>query len=404
MVGTKTLICGVWFCGVWIAIGSAEAGPPGASDAGPPVMLDESPPGLVEPAFDAADAEALPARFAVTGSLIERATLTTPSPLTILRRDDLLAAGRSMIGDVLQPLPEQGNALNAQVNNGGDGSTRLSLRSLEPGRTLVLLDGRRFVPGGQGADSAVDLNTIPLAVIDRVEVLKDGASPIYGSAAVGGVVNLITRNRFEGTEATVYTGESSRKDGFTFDASFITGRRFADGRGHVVFSAGTQRQDPVFAGDREYSKVTNVFDFSNGTIIPSGSPATPNGRINAKRIDLNGDGIPDPINLCGANVQFCTLNGAGGFRPFQNPGDLFNFQPDNYLYTPSARGNAYTAGSFALGPSSEGFFEASFLHRASDQRLASEPLNLDLTGAPISRFSIYNPIGGDVLSYNRRLQ
>src|SRR6185295_13662706 len=265
-----------------------------------PSMFQEPPSAAVDEADDDLAADDRPARrrspsrFTVTGSLIERATLTTPQPVT-LRRPELLGAGRTMIGDVLQPLPEQGNALNAQFNNGGDGSTRINLRSLDVGRTLTLLNGRRFVPVGTGADSTVDLNTIPLAVIDRVEVLKDGASPVYGSDAIAGVVNLITRKDFRGTEASLYTGQSARRDGFTFDASMITGHRLADGRGNIVFSAGTQRQEPVFAGDRDFSRVFNSFDFRSGTVTPSGSTSTPSGRIDTRQIDVNGDGRPDPV-------------------------------------------------------------------------------------------------------------
>lgn len=452
MVGTKTLLCGVWCCGLWLFAGQAQAQPqPQPPDIDDDADVDAAPddpnvapPGLAAPAQQAppfaqpppaaaprplpsmfqeaptvSDDEAgddpstadrqvrrrrTPNLFTVTGSLIERATLTTPQPVTFLRRPELLGAGRTMIGDVLQTLPEQGNAINAQFNNGGDGATRINLRSLDVNRTLTLLNGRRFVPVGTGADSTVDLNTIPLAVIDRVEVLKDGASPVYGSDAIGGVVNIITRRDFRGTEASLYTGQSSRRDGFTFDASVITGHRLADGRGNIVFSAETQRQEPVFAGDRDFSRVVNVFDFQNGTVTPSGSSSTPNGRIDTRRIDLNGDGIPDPVNLCGMNVRFCTNDGHGGFRPFIAPGDLYNFQPVNYLYTPSSRTSAYTVGSFRLQPQMEGFFEASFMHRASQQQLAPEPLIIDLFGIKISRFSIYNPIGGDVLSYNRRLE
>ena len=345
-----------------------------------------------------------PSLFTVTGSLIPRATLTTPSLLTVLRRDDLLAAGRTMVGDILQPLPEQGNALNAQFNNGGDGSTRISLRGLGIARTLTLLNGRRYVPGGTGADASVDLNTIPLAVIDRVEVLKDGGSAVYGSDAVAGVVNIITRTTFQGTEASLYTAQTERKDGFSIDASVITGHRTADGRGNIIFAAETQQQDPVFAGNREFSRVTNSFDFVNGTITPAGSTSTPGGRLDAFQIDVNGDGRGDRVNVCGLNVRFCTSDGRGGFRPFVSPADLFNFQPDNYLYTPSARASAYTAGSYTLAPHVLGFFEANFQHRASDQRLAAEPLTTATFGIPISRNSIYNPFGGDVLSYNRRLQ
>lgn len=344
-----------------------------------------------------------PAFFTVTGSLIERATLTTPSPVTIVRRDELLGSGRSMIGDILQGLPEQGDALNAQNNNGGDGSTRINLRALGIDRTLTLVNGRRFVPGGTGADTSVDTNTIPLAMIDRVEILKDAGSAVYGSEAVGGVVNIITRDHFHGTEASLYTAQTERGDGFTFDASIITGHRTADGRGNIVFSAGTQRQDPVFAGDRDFSKVTRSFDFIGGTTVLSGSSSTPNGRLDAFQTSAG------RINACGAGVHFCTSDGHGGFRPFILPtatsfGDNFNFQPDNLIYTPSARANAYTTGSYQLTPGVEGFFEASFMHRSSHQQLASTPLTTGLFGLVISKDSIYNPFGADLFSYNRRLQ
>jgi len=343
---------------------------------------------------------AIPA-ITVTGSLIERASLTSPSALTIVSRDELLAAGRTMIGDILQPLPEQGNAINAQFNNGGDGSTRISLRGLGIDRTLVLLNGRRFVPGGTGADSTVDLNTIPLAVIDRVEVLKDGASAVYGSGAIGGVVNLITRTNFTGTEASLYTGQSQRGDGFTYDASFITGHSTDNHDGNIIFSAGIQSQDPVFAGDRAFSMFDKTFNFANGQVANSGSTSIPGGRIDASRIDINGDGQGDPINVCGIGVQLCTSNGMGGYRPFVAPQDLYNFQPVNFLYTPSSRFNAYTAGHYKIRGNVSGFFEASYLHRESDQQLAPEPF---AGAATVSRDSIYNPFGGDVLDYRRRLE
>jgi iron complex outermembrane recepter protein len=345
-------------------------------------------------------AAATPA-ITVTGSLIERATQTTPSALTILTRDELLAAGRTMIGDILQPLPEQGNAINAQFNNGGDGSTRIDIRGLGVDRTLVLLNGRRFVPGGTGADSTVDLNTIPLAVIDRVEVLKDAASAVYGSGAIGGVVNIITRTSFTGTEASLYTGQSQRGDGFTYDASFITGHSTENHDGNIIVSAGIQSQDPVFAGDRAFSQFDKVFDFTTRQASNSGSTSIPGGRIDATKIDVNGDGQGDPINICGAGVRLCTSNGMGGFRPFVAPADLYNFQPINFLYTPSSRFNAYTAGHYKIRSNVSGFFEASYLHRESDQQLAPEPF----AGAvPISRDSIYNPFGGDVFDYRRRLE
>jgi iron complex outermembrane recepter protein len=349
-----------------------------------------------------------------TGSLIERTTRIAPSPLTVVTREDLLASGRTMLGDILQAETTQGNAINAQFNNGGDGSTRIDLRSLGAVRTLVLLDGRRFVNVGNGGNASVDLNTIPLAAVERVEILKDAAAAVYGSDAVGGVVNVITRSNFTGTEASVYTGQTEREDGFTIDASVIHGARSDSGRGNIIFSAGVQRQDPVFAGDREFSFFDKAFNFANQTVVNGGSTSIPAGRINTAAIDTNGDGRvnaqdvrpdicgPHPINPGVPDPnQFCVNDGRGGFRPFIAPDDLYNFQPENFLYTPSSRFNAHSAGTFRLLPEVAAFYQTSFLHRESDQRLAPEPF---ANNAAISRDSIFNPFGATVFGYQRRLE
>jgi outer membrane receptor protein involved in Fe transport len=392
----------------------AEEAPPEA-DVADPATSAPTPAAAPTAAAAAAPVRAAtsaPARFVVTGSLIPRATLTTPSPVTILRRDLLLAQGRTMIGDALQSVPAHGNGLNAQFNNGGDGSTRIDLRSLGEGRTLILLDGRRISPSGNGADASVDLNTIPLAAIDRVEILRDAGSEVYGSDAIGGVVNIITRTSFTGTEASLYTGQSDRGDGFTYDASLITGHRSENGRGHLVFAAETQRQDPVQARDREFSARTFSFDFTctpdmeaAGLCISrvlTGSSSSPSGRINTQP-----SGGP-VIIIPGCTTRFCTADGQGGFRNFISPtatsfGDNYNFQEANYLYTPSSRTSVYTAGNYQLTPDARGFFDAGFQHRDSQQQLAPLPLTIGLFGTPISRNSIYNPFGVDVVDYNRRL-
>src|SRR5262249_51810559 len=162
------------------------------------------------------------------------------------------------------------------------------------------------VPVGNGANSTVDLNTIPLATIERVEILKDAGSAIYGSDAIGGVVNIITRSQFNGTEASLYTAETERRDSFSIGTRFLPGPRSDNRRASIIFSAGMQRQEPVFAGDRAFSEFDKSFNFANGTVVNGGSTATPGGRINARAIDVNGDGRPDTVNICGVNIQFCT--------------------------------------------------------------------------------------------------
>ncbi|HRE03161.1 MAG TPA: TonB-dependent receptor plug domain-containing protein, partial [Ilumatobacteraceae bacterium] len=118
---------------------------------------------------------------------------------------------------------------------------------------------------------------IPLAVIERVEVLKDGASAIYGSDAIGGVVNIITRQDLNGSEATIYTGTTTRGDGFGYDLSLVTGT--SSKKGNVLFAAGYQSQEPVFAGDREFSNVDKQYDYEGKMSVDIGSSAIPAGRF-----------------------------------------------------------------------------------------------------------------------------
>lgn len=368
----------------------------------PPALTDEELAALSEAEAEA-DAGGEGEVIVVTGSAIERRELTTVAPVSVVDKADLETAGLSTVGDILQNLPAQSNGINAQANNGGDGSTRINLRGLGTARTLTLINGRRVVPGGTGADASVDINAIPLAVIERVEVLKDGASAIYGSDAIGGVVNIITRSDLNGSEATIYTGSSTRGDGFGYDLSLVTGT--TSKKGSVLFSAGYQKQEPVYAGDRDFSTYDLNYDFASKMQSVGGSTAIPGGRINTRQLDTNNDGRPDPaVNLCGltsagAPIQFCRREG-DALVPFVQPDDFYNYQPENYLYTPSERYNVFSTGSYAITDNVRAFFEGSYLNRKSDQRLAPEPF---VDAAPISAQSVYNSLGVGVLGYRRRL-
>lgn len=386
------------------AAGPAEPPPPAeAGDDGE--LTDEE---LLALSLALAEAEA--EVIEVTGSLIARREVTSPAPVTVLDRTDLNAAGMASIGDILQDLPSQSNAINVQFNNGGDGSTRVDLRGLGAARTLVLLNGRRVVPGGTGADASVDLSSIPLAMIERVEVLKDGASAIYGSDAIGGVVNIITRTELDGSEVNLYTGTTQHGSGGTvYDLSFVTGATSA--RSSIMFSAGYYTSSALMAGEREFSRVDREFDYETRTATSSGSTATPDGLLVT---DEDGDGVPDAGNdawddvIASCPSGVCTGDGRGGWRDFgfggaDDSGDLYNYQPDNYLVTPQQRYNVFATGHQRLGDHARAFFEGSYANRTSDQRLAPEPLFLDQTGLVVSADSIYNPYGKDIGFYRRRL-
>jgi outer membrane receptor protein involved in Fe transport len=370
----------------------------------------------------------------VTGSRIRRKDLTTPAPVTVISREQITSSGKVTIGDFLQALPEQGNTLNTQFNNGGDGSTRIALRSLGSARTLVLVNGRRMVAGGTGADTAVDLNTIPTAAVERVEVLKDGASAVYGSDAIAGVVNIITRKGFKGTEASAYGGISQRGDGSVYDLNVTTGQ--ASDRGNVVFSAGFYKQNQVLAGDRVYSAHQEGIDLTvapndPGRFFTIGSGTIPAGRIlipgsQIGKLGLgnsNWDAIAAAFPkasavmpcLPGDAVGGCvTLSDGSKWRNYRGanlsdavpPQDGFNFQPMNYNQTPSQRISLYSIGDLQIGSNSRGYFEASYVNRQSEQQLAPEPLIIGPGGletVTVSKFNAYNPFGRDFGTVRRRL-
>ncbi len=152
-------------------------------------------------------------RIEVTGSRIQRTDMETASPVTVIDASAIKAAGATSIDEVLQKMTATGGAMtNPGINNGSQGNASINLRGLGSQRTLVLVNNRRMVNSGTGAASTVDLNTIPVSMIKRIEVLKDGASSVYGSDAVAGVVNIILKDDFEGLEANVQTGISGQGD------------------------------------------------------------------------------------------------------------------------------------------------------------------------------------------------
>ena len=345
----------------------------------------------------------------VTGSRIKGDELLTPAPVIVLTRDEIKVRGLASIGDVLQTLTVQSNAINTQANNGGDGSTRISLRGLGAHRTLVLLNGRRFVPGGTGANSSVDLNAIPASAVERVEVLKDGASAVYGSDAIGGVVNVITRSGTEGLEFEFYQGTSGEGDGETLDISVTAGLKSE--KGSVLFSAGYHNQGPVWTGDRSFSTEDKSYDWetNDGTYAASGSSATPEGHIIDRTGDPGNEAWQAVVSAAGEGDGDYHRDPGKGWRPFNwagnssdGSGDLYNYQPENYLYTPQTRYTTFLGGTYEFAPEAKSFFEVSYTNRQSDQKLAPTPLFIISEGLSISSMNVYNEFGREFYDVRRR--
>ncbi len=379
----------------------------------------------------------------VTGSRVRRKDLTTPAPITVINKEQVTASGKVSIGDFLQTIPEQGNAVNTSVNNGsaGDGSTRVSLRGLGTARTLVLLNGRRFVAGGPGANASVDLSSIPPGALERIEVLKDGASAVYGSDAIGGVINLITRKRMNGVEASGYAGTSTHGDGSTYDLNVLAGT--SGERGNLLFSGGYFNQQTVFAGDRDFANVPRAFTTTGAGAISGkpgeftqGSGTVPQGTV---VIPFAQRGMPRPNPGSDPKIAFyntmvttfptvnnfiwrapndprpkvCDANNNcwGPFTTTQlfNPadpasgGDGYNFQPANYLVTPQRRISLFSIGDVKLGTAARAYVEGSYANRQGGQTLAPEPVLLGLEGVTVSGNSIYNPFGINLGDVRRRM-
>ena len=172
----------------------------------------------------------------VTGSRITRSGLATPTPTVIVGSEQIEASGAVNIGDLLRELPAIGPGTNAEstaATFSGAGLNLIDLRSLGTERTLVLVNGRRHV-GSQPSTTAVDLNTIPTPLVERVEVITGGASAVYGADAVSGVVNIILKDDFQGLKFDVQTGVSARSDAERYQVGVTAGTNFAEGDGNVV--------------------------------------------------------------------------------------------------------------------------------------------------------------------------
>ncbi len=354
-------------------------------------------------------------KIEVTGSRIKRADMEGANPVQVITRDDMVVSGIANMGDLLQEIPAvAGAGTNTAVNNGGSGAIRVSLRGLGSDRTLVLLNGRRVVASGSGADSSVDLSTIPTSIVKRVEVLKDGASAIYGSDAIGGVVNIITRNDFEGFELnTQYDASTEKGDGETKSIDFTIG--FSGDKGNAVFNAYYVEQGAQWSGDRDWS----AFEFAleaDGTFSKGGSSAPPWGRYN---------GI-DGANGC-SSFTHGAAQGPGQSDPqdFSNPTgydcwdwdkDTYNYAPANYHLTPQERYGLFAAGNYEFSDSLRLSTELSFSRRTSDTKLAPLPLAplafFGVTNATYSKDNYYNQMFGpkdangnsvDIADWRRRM-
>jgi len=365
----------------------------------------------------------------VTGSRIRRNPLSEASPIQNIGLEQLDQTGLTNIGQALQQLPITGSAVNSRFNVPGNsgfpqdgsgigaGATQLALRNVNAKRTLILVDGRRWVAGASasGVPSTVDLNTIPSNMVERIEILQGGASAVYGSDAISGVVNIITNTKFEGLKFDAQFGEYlSDGDGQDSDVSVLWGT--GNDRTHIVVSGSYAEEGEVFTADRDVS----AFPVANTTScnVPGTrcSSFTPQGRFilgpnfGFQDMTLNTGALNDGAG----NIPTFVAGDANGgdFHSF-SAADRFNYngQEFNYLRTPNERFNLYTHINHEINDNLDLFFKASYTKRDSDTRGAPEPLCLgngcgtDITNNfSISRLNPFNPFGVDLSVANGNLE
>ncbi len=351
----------------------------------------------------------------VTGSRIRTDPLDKQAPVLQLTREELERSGLTSVGDILQQLPLSGGAINGKFNSSGNfgfppdgggigaGAVEADLRYLGSKRVLVLVDGVRWVNGSSasGVAAATDLNTIPLSIIERIEVLEDGASPIYGSDAIAGVINIITRKEFDGMAATAYTGGYHYGDGLTqkYDVSWGN----SDDKMSIIVGASYLDQQLIKSIDRDQARfpIPNIDRCTSAC-----SSATPQGRFRFTdpRVtpDAEGSQVVDlTLNQGASSATYDPLSPASGdFNPF-DVSDRFNFSPYNLVLTPSKRLGVFSSVVYKLHPRVRFLGKASFTNRESINQAAPEPLFIGPEGGSgnrMDRISIhvdnpYNPFG-----------
>lgn len=266
----------------------------------------------------------------VTGTLVRNPNLIASSPVAVVGQEEIALRQRNTAEELLRDLPGVAPSIGSAVNNGNGGSSYVDLRGLGNFRNVVLLDGARIAPSS--TVGRVDLNNIPLALIERVDTLTGGAATTYGADAVSGVVNFITRSDFSGAEFNTSYGIDQRGDGARFRADLTLGANFDDGKGNAVFSMGYQKTRPVYQGTRRVSQ--NQYTSTSGAAGGSGTT------------------VPARFTLPTAyNVQ--DPNAPGGVRPYRGSTDAFNFAPYNLFQTPFERFNIYGAGHYEISDNIE---------------------------------------------------
>lgn len=338
---------------------------------------------------DAAEESANVERISVTGSRLQRTEAESAAPVQVFTAEDIEASGLTSMELILQQMSASagfgGNPTSTYWVGGGWGTAQVNLRGLGVSRTLVLLNGRRVVNGGSGANASVDLNVIPTSIIERVEVLKDGASAIYGADAVAGVVNIITKKKYDGFMIEGRLAGTEHGDGEERQINMMLGA--SSDRGRVVLTLSYRDTDEVNMADRApcplVERTTGQLSCSPSGSTPGGRAVISSGPDAGQIINFNQDPGGDPNSYAPYDPE---VHGSNSF-PYLN------------AVNPVSTISFSTFGDYRLQGDTYAFAEVLYNQRRSNQTGAPNTLrNIDFAADHPS-----NPVGEDITVLMRRL-
>jgi outer membrane receptor protein involved in Fe transport len=346
----------------------------------------------------------------VTGTRLQRANITAPTAVTTIDSEDLQRAGLNNVADVLRTVPSFGvsalTSANSNFLTSSSGINTLQLRNLEEDRTLVLVNGRRHVAGVPGS-AAVDFNTIPVALIERVEIITGGASAIYGSDALAGVINVILKDKFEGVELGYQFGEADDGGNIENRVSFTAGGNFAEDRGNAVVSATFSENRGLFARERPNTQLDDL-----ALCIQTDDPADCQTEIVPVFSSFAEGGrffVPS------TGQSFAIASGTGStatVAPWNTAQFGFNRQAFRRYTVPTDRYLLATLLDYEVADNTKAFFEATFAQTRTESELEPFPhsnSDLNIGGIPVDNPFVPQAIrdavvaaGDDVIEYFRR--
>ena len=326
----------------------------------------------------------------VTGSRVVVPGATSSSPIVTVRAEEFALQQNPEAEQVLRTLPGTLPADGSNVNNGTAGVSSLSLRGLGAQRNLILIDGKRVTP--YNVDGIVDLSMVPTALIDRVDLVTGGASAVYGSDAISGAVNFITKRNFEGVDIDYTNGLTEEDDGDKTSIAAVLGTNVAGGRGNIVMALNYAHRDGIQLGQRSLGNLgivtasgAGLADFQAGR----GATPAPAGCDGPGAVAAGGSGTTLPTRIS-------IFSSGQPQRQFRNDGTLgancsvFNFNPFNYYETPQDRYGASVFGRFEFNKHAEAYSNFLFGNTTVRQQVAPSGIFNNSYFTPLA-----NPFIGD---------